>query len=128
MHHHYYSNPAAKCLRMLAMLTLQFLVLVELPPWCAKFDAGCGADAREYHMSGLPLLSRREALAVEGVCLVLLMLDLGVRSFVHGCALYAQGVEIAAAVSLVVNLCLFVISVCSSTPWREPGFAVAASY
>ena len=128
MHHIYYSNAGIKLLRMLAMLTLQFLVLVESPPWCARFNAACGADVREYHMSGMPLLSRAEALAVEGASLSLLLLDLAVRAFVHGSALYAQRVELAGAAVLLVNLILFLISACSPFSWREPAFIGAAWY
>ena len=53
-HHLYYSNAVVKLPRMIAMVVLQLLVLVELPPWCN----GCTTDLPEYHMSGLPLLAR----------------------------------------------------------------------
>ena len=98
-HQLYYTNAGIKVVRTTSMLCLQLLVLTEAPPWCVSLskDAGGGtcnvATLPEYEMSGFPILSPATTHMIEGVCLFVQALDLTVRRFVHGEALWSQAFE-----------------------------------
>ena len=98
-HKLYYANAGIKVVRTTSMLCLQLLVLTEAPPWCVSLskDAGGGtcnvATLPEYEMSGFPILSPATTHMIEGVCLFVQALDLTVRRFVHGEALWSQAFE-----------------------------------
>ena len=98
-HKLYYANAGIKVVRTTSMLCLQLLVLTEAPPWCVSLskDAGGGtcnvATLPEYEMSGFPILAPVTTHMVEGVCLFVQALDLTVRRFVHGEALWSQAFE-----------------------------------